>query len=608
MATKVAERAKPRRRIARESALDTPDPIEIAMTAAASGKPLPDVARSVLEAQANLIRAQCAELRLRNVGERVRAVLWAVLAVAAAAILALIVAVVLQASRADALVVQSFRVPPVLEARGLTGEVVATQVLDKLAEMQEQSESTRAASSYANNWEDELKIDIPNTGASADQVWKLLRGWLGKETRISGEVIEAGGGLALTARVSGKPGQRFASPMGDLDALVVQGADLIYRNTQPYRHAVFLGNDPKRADEREALLKRLTADPSAMERKWAFNGLSVDHRERGDFKGAIAMAQRALAIDPKMIPSMNNVASAHGLLGHDQALVDTYGRVDRMPVGKEFDPIVIEGNKCLRERSVASASGDPSGLDGAVACMEASTGTFSLGASATRVDADLMRNDPRSALLFQPPASPQVTPAEAALGLATYRLRGELLRGSTPALAQALDAYLLARRKAVAEATFPGYYRAAGPTQSWPLAARALSLLGRHAEASALVARTPLDCYACLRARGVVAKASGNAPAAQTWFLEAVRQGPRLAPAYADWGRLLADNRRFASAEVRFEQAVRLAPNWGEPLKYWGDALAAQGKHQAALDKYDAALKRSPNWLALRQARAKIAG
>jgi tetratricopeptide (TPR) repeat protein len=608
MATKVAERAKPRRRIARESALDTPDPIEIAMTAAASGKPLPDVARSVLEAQAKLIRAQCAELRLRNVGERVRAVLWAVLAIAAAAVLALTVAVVVLAARSDALVVQSFRVPPALVARGLTGEVVATQVLDKLAEMQEQSESTRAASSYANNWEDELKIDIPSTGASADQVWKLLRGWLGKETRISGEIIQTGMGLALTARVSGKPGQRFASPTGDLDALVVQGADLIYRNTQPYRHAVFLGNDPKRAPEREALLKRLTADPSPMERKWAFNGLSVDHRERGDFKGAIAMAQRALAIDPKMIPSMNNVASAHGLLGHDQALVDTYDRVSTMPVGKEFDPTVIAGNNCLRERSVANVTGDPSRLDGAVACMEASFGTFGLGASAARVDADLMRNDPRSALTFQPPASPQVTPAEAAFSVASYRLRGEVLRGPSPALTQALDSFLAARGRVLEEAAFPGYYRSAGPTQSWPLMVRALTLLGRQGEAAALIAQTPLDCYSCLRGRGLVAKASGDAPAAQKWFVLAVRQGPRLAPAYSDWGRLLADNRRFASAEARFKEAVRLAPNWGEPLKYWGDALAVQGKRQAALSKYDAALKRSPNWLALRQARAKVAG
>ena len=157
------------------------------MAAAVSGKPLPDVARRLLEEQSELIHAQCAELRLRGIGERVRAALWAILAIAALAIVGLIALLLIHAARANALIVQSFQVPPGLATQGLSGQVVATQVLDKLADMQAHSETMRAASSYDNNWGDDLKIDIPNTGATADQVWKLLRGWLGKETRISGE-------------------------------------------------------------------------------------------------------------------------------------------------------------------------------------------------------------------------------------------------------------------------------------------------------------------------------------------------------------------------------------------------------------------------------------
>src|SRR5215207_4908334 len=207
MATTAAKPAKARRKTVRGTVPDTPDPVDIAMAAAASGKPLPEAARSVLEkharlidCQARLTNAQCAELRLGKIGEGVRAALWAMLAILAFALLALIVAVVVRASRSDSLIVQSFRVPPALEAQGLTGEVVATQVLDKLADMQERTGSVRAASTYANNWEDELKIEIPNTGASTAEIWTLLRGWLGKETRISGEVIRMADGLALTAR------------------------------------------------------------------------------------------------------------------------------------------------------------------------------------------------------------------------------------------------------------------------------------------------------------------------------------------------------------------------------------------------------------------------
>lgn len=140
------------------------------MAAAASGNPLPDIARRVLEEQAGLLRAQRTELKLRHTGELVRAALWAILAIVAFAFVALLISLIWRASRSDALIVESFRVPPALEARGMSGEVVATQVLDRLAAMEQQSDSIRAAKTYGNNWGDELKIDIPNTSATAEQL------------------------------------------------------------------------------------------------------------------------------------------------------------------------------------------------------------------------------------------------------------------------------------------------------------------------------------------------------------------------------------------------------------------------------------------------------
>src|SRR3954452_6373989 len=112
---------------------ETPDAVDIAMAAAVSGRPLPDVARRLLEEQSALIRAQCAELHLRGIGERVRAALWAILAIAALAIVGLLALLLVHAARTNALIVQSFQVPPALATRGLSGQVVATQVLDRLA-------------------------------------------------------------------------------------------------------------------------------------------------------------------------------------------------------------------------------------------------------------------------------------------------------------------------------------------------------------------------------------------------------------------------------------------------------------------------------------------
>ena len=607
MAGDVEPGVKARRKPRTEQLPETNDAVDIAMHAVASGKPLPDVARHLLEEQSRFVRAQTSEIRTRQVGERVRAALWAVLAIAAAAVVGLIGVMLVQASRTDALVVQSFRVPPSMQAKGLSGEVVATQLLDKLAEMQEQSESTRAASSYANNWENDLKIDIPNTGASTDQIWKLLRGWLGKETRISGEVIETPGGLALTARVGGQPGRRFVNKAGDLDALIAQGADLIYARTQPYRHGVYLDGFPERKDERFASLQRLTAHESPMERKWAYNGLSVTLRGGGDFRGAMAMANKALAIDPDMIPSVGNLGSAHELLGHDQQMVDLYRRWSSLKVGKEYDARIIAANDCQQRIALGQALRDPVLLDQAAACLEASASSMSMGAPAARIDAALLRNDSRPALAFSQKPEGGYSPIEAAFATLVYRLDGEMGRGPGPALAKTLSDYRAARDKRNAETALRSYYSATGPTMGWPREARALAMLGRTDEAAALIGRTPLDCYDCVRTRGLVAEARGDRRAAQLWYLAAARLGPRLPAAFADWGRLLGQAGRYESAEVKLKEAVRLAPNWADPLKTWGDMLAAQGKRAEAQAKYDAALTFAPNWADLRSARARVA-
>jgi tetratricopeptide (TPR) repeat protein len=106
--------------------------------------------------------------------------------------------------------------------------------------------------------------------------------------------------------------------------------------------------------------------------------------------------------------------------------------------------------------------------------------------------------------------------------------------------------------------------------------------------------------------RGRVAQAMGDGGAADRWFAEAVRQGPRLSMAYAEWGRSLAQRRQYNAAEIRLKKAIALAPNWVDPVKYWGDALASQGKNANAIRRYDAAIKLAPNWLELRRARQRL--
>lgn len=602
--------AKRRPRVRRERPAESDNPVEIAMAAMSSGKPLPDAARNVLEkhallidCQADLAKAQTMEIRLRHVGERVRAAMWTALALLALLLAGMLITLVVKAARSDALIVQSFRVPPSLAASGLSGEVVATQVLDKLAGLQEKSESTRAASTYASNWEDELKIDIPNTGATTDQIWKLLRGWLGKETRISGEVIDTGGSLVLTTRVGAMPGRRFESKTRDLDQLVTEGAKLIYRHTQPYRFAITLPiNDPATREERRQVLMGLTANESEFERKWAYNGLAVVLREEGNFKGSLAMTEKALAIDPNMIPAMGNQSTAYRLLGNEQKALDVIQRQYDLPVSDEYDARIVEANNCLSRGARGMSMKSLADLRWSAECFER-VGAYADSLFYANAGIALLRHDARAlaALSYQ-----SDDPLDAEYTNASINLSRAMLDKDPTDLAQSLDRFRLAQRGLLSKDS-TGFYRAAALTSDWPLEAEALSALGRHAEAAALIARTPRGCYDCLRVRGVVAKGMGRGAEAQAWFLKAAQAGPRLAPAFLEWGRLLLDHRRLGTAEVKLREAARLAPTWADPLKYWGDLLASQGKRGEALAKYDAAAKLAPQWTELRQARSRIA-
>lgn len=605
MASKREEKAAPRKRSAREALPESPNPTDIAMAAAASGKPLPDIARRVLEEQADLLHAQRIELKLRHVGEVVRAALWAILAIVAFAFLALLVTLFVRAARSDALVVESFRVPPFLAARGMSGDVVATQVLDRLAAMEDQSASIRAAKTYGNNWGDELKIDIPNTSATADQLWRLLRAWLGKETRISGEVTQTPEGLVLTTRVGTAPGSRFVSKAGDIQELTRKGAEHIYRNTQPYRFGVYVSRDPERQDEWRAAMENLASDPSPDERKWALNGLNRVADSQGKMEAALYFARRALAIDPDMYVARSNAAFALSALGRDQEAADLYRDLETLKISDEYVPEMVHSNRCADRALLGFLIIDPVMIEAAAVCMRNSSrpGYSDFGLQA-KAYGDVLRHDATLALAIRPTSMRLLPPLFAAGIAAEANLRGAMLTGDLRNLDAAYRRFsdASARRSEANPAD-----RAIQRTFDWPLQAEALVIMGRTVDAKALIADTPLDCYSCLRVRGLIARAEGRPIEAQRWFQRAAQQGPRLAPAFLEWGKLLLDGRRFGSAEVKLREAARHAPNWADPLKFWGDLLAVRGKRDEALEKYDAALKLAPKWQELKAARARVA-
>jgi len=107
-----------------------------------------------------------------------------------------------QASNSNGLRIEPFSVPPDLAARGLTGEVLAAKLQDRLLAMQAQTNSGRPAKSYSNSWgEHGIKLEIPETGISIEELDSWLRATLGHDTYLSGEVVHKASGIALTAPI-----------------------------------------------------------------------------------------------------------------------------------------------------------------------------------------------------------------------------------------------------------------------------------------------------------------------------------------------------------------------------------------------------------------------
>jgi hypothetical protein len=153
-------------------------------------------------------------------------------------VIVLIASAVWMAAHDNGLVIEAFNVPPDMAAKGLTGDVVASQLLDGLTLMQSQTDSSRAPGTYSGNFGNDIKIEIPNTGISISEAYRYLAGWLGHQTHISGEVYRTQSGMALTVRTSNNVGSRFDGNEADLDKLVTRAAERIYNQTQPFRFAV----------------------------------------------------------------------------------------------------------------------------------------------------------------------------------------------------------------------------------------------------------------------------------------------------------------------------------------------------------------------------------
>ena len=568
---------------------DSPNPVEIAMAALNDGAPEDGPAGVLLRRHTHLIDAQIASERMGFALKLLTALLGLAIAMALASM-------VWSASQERGLVIEPFSVPPDFAERGVTGQVVASRLLDRLSLMGDQTQSVRAPSTYANNWNGDIKVQIPQTGISVGELRRVLVEWLGRQTRIGGEIYRTPEGLVLAARTgTAAASVHVGESEADLPAMVQAAAEAVYADTQPYRYAIYVSRQGAPDDKARSrqLLEALARTGDKDDRMWAHSGLSVSYRMEGDFRRAVLAANDALAIEPAFPTAYMNRSSALSLMGQDElSLQDALRTIEALEgAGGRF--VAGEGRESLLETAITEVAYFRQDHAGAIASYtrvpDEALGMYLLDARVRLHDTTDNATMLEQAMHDMPPVAPY--DAMFASDLVSLAARYASARGDWVGAHGLLTGF--------DETLLPPGMRAVRRVAADPLAARAAARAGTLKVARALVEGMPAGCYECTWTRGFVAAVAGEHAASDRAFAEAVREGPSLPAAHAHWGKAKLARGDTAGAIDQFRLAHRKGPAWADPLKAWGDALMHQGDAKGALRRYTEAAERAPRWGAL---------
>ena len=497
-----------------------------------------------------------------------------------------------QAAHSNGLRIEPFSVPPDMAARGLTGEVMATKLLDRRVTMQKEINSARPARSYANAWgEHGIKLEIPETGISLSELDSWLREKLGHDSRISGEVVRTDKGITLTARTDDGSAPGASGGEQDIDALTDKLAEQIYAASQPFRYAIYLSGKG-REEEALVIFRRLALTGDREDSMWAYPrwGLTLASLY-GDDAG-LPILLRSIELEPGAMGAYDQIELIQSDKGQWEQLLQTL-RTQASQVLDSRQTYVAPADVPVRKRIAEGMIKAYFGAyrDSLPIFEEISRKPFA-GLSRTlgqglRVRAHLGAHD--------------ITAARAALAEA------HSIAGATPRLdrtyasgesrvRQDWESALAADRLLLASDEQTPSRRNVTSTTAMPLVAESLAHLGRFIEAERAIAHTPGDCYPCLLIRAQIAEMQHQIPRADFWFARTAAQGPSLPFAEEQWGRALLTRGKLDEATAQFAIANKKVPHFADPLEGWGEALMAKNQSHLALAKFEEAEKYAPNW------------
>jgi tetratricopeptide (TPR) repeat protein len=541
------------------------------------------------------LRNQLREERLRRLGLRLR-VSFQLFLVLVAAIIGIGIAIVIRdAVTSRRVVVEPFDVAANVAAHVPSGKIVAGELLDELSRLQTATRSSAAARGLSGAWTSNIRLDVPETGISIDEISRLLKQRFGHDVHIDGDLIQtATGGLALTIRGNGVPPKTFSGSATELDKLTIAAAEYAYSKSQPVRWAYYLQNIG-RNDDAITFCRAVVGSASVDDQPYLLNvwANSVNNLG-GSPREALALYRAALKLKPDYWVGYNNVMNELWILGDEEGawrtgqamLKAAGGRPGRAPELYYQNLDTLTGNLAAWLNStVADAEAN------------AGVGTGLTTSGPTIADVQSRLHDTEAADLALKTMTEDAH--DPSIGAIAHWVRGRLAAeaGDTAKAVTEMEAFGAANADPIVSTSNPGY-------SCWVAPAEEAAGHPDKADAVLKAAGTFLDCY---RFRADILDRRGDWSGAQKAYADAVSLAPDLPAGYYSWGLALARHGDLAGAEAKLKDANQRGPYWADPLKAWGDVQLQQGRTRDALSKYDQALQYAPNWKQLKQARVAAA-
>lgn len=546
---------------------------------------------------------QLAHLRVRRWKDRLSLSLQVLAAIASTALAIGFADMMWRAHEDRGLVIDAFSVPPGLSEDGLTGSVVAQRFLDKLNALQTATESDRPAATFQNNWGEDIKVEIPETGLKLGELKKFLRDRLGDVSHVTGEIYKTPTGIALTARLGDSSPQTFEGSQADFDSLAQRAAEAVYRLSQPYRYSDYL-EQHGRVEQAIGVISDLATNGPPIERGWAYAAWSVYKlNDYGDPNAARILAKQGLGFtNGSTVRADIALIDEEVWSGHDEHTLEYSRDLDSRAHTRssETTKSYFERNSLISTAWLASLVGDRK-TSGKQWLRVAKTSEYqglarlSYALAATEF---ALNHDPQAARqALEPLGAAEETSfleadaLNAFMGLPGYWLAVE--RGDWRAAlddARAADGWLDAHKDR---------YKVMGLMLSvWirPLEALAMAKSGDVTSAATLIETTSADCYLCIRVRAQIAAEKNDWPAAERWFGEATHLAPSLPFAFAEWGRARLTHGDVDGAIAVLKRANEVGSRFADPLELMGEALMRKGNYRGAVDKFRAADEAAPNW------------